>query len=986
MPRRPLCALALALGLLVPGYAAVARLRPAAPDAAPVPRVAWTGGKVVGSPEPPPPFRVTSPFPKVKLEHPLHLTHEPTSGRMFVTAQAGAISSFIPGADAKLEAFFDPKQLKFLDKRPDQAGFETVYGLAFHPKFAENRTCFVCYTLRAKSGTKPPFADGSRVSKFKVLPGAVPVVDYASEVITVTFPGGGHNGGDLHFGPDGMLYISTGDAADPNPPDVYRTGQDITDLLAGILRVDVDHPDAGKTYGIPKDNPFVGVTQKGKPARGEVWAFGLRNPWRMSFDRGTGELWVGDVGWELWEMVHKPTRGSNHGWSIAEGPQAVNTDEPQGPTPIVRPVIEIPHTAGASMTGGYVYQGKKFPELVGQYIFGDWETRRIWAAKFAAGKLEKLTELVKPSVRVVAFGEDRDGELFFLDYDVGTIHSLERNPATNADAAKFPRTLSASGLYADAAKHTLAPGVLPYAVTSPQWQDFSTSEHYVALPDGQAIRDYVEKRPLPGDVSWHNLRYHFPVNSVLVKTISLETEHGKPESKRRVETQLLHFDGQNWNPYTYMWRDDQSDADLVRADGAEKQLTVAGDPAHEGGIRRQTWQFTSRAQCYQCHNSWADYTLGFNADQLNRPSPHAGGTNQLKHFAEIGVVTRIGKNDKPATMTAKEFAREPKLADPKDTSASLTDRAKGYFHANCGHCHRFGGGGAVDFQLHGAADPLDAKLLTKPMRGTFDLPEPKVVAPGNPGQSVVMYRMAKFGGGRMPHLGAELPDPTGLSVIGEWMQSAKPDAKPQPAGLRSAPEAIRLALKYPAMSQSEQATVRAEVAKLPAGNVRELFAGYLPQTGEKKLGPGGKADSVLALAGNAESGEKLLRQANLQCLNCHKLGDEGKNIGPDLTAIGKTRPREHLIESILEPSKKIESAYIAHVAKTADGRVLTGTIVKKTPRATVLRTAEGIEITIPADDLESITPSRESLMPSGLIADLTPQQAADLVEALFRRK
>ena len=146
---------------------------------------------------------------------------------------------------------------------------------------------------------------GSRVSRFTVTRAEPPRIDPASEEIVLTFLQGGHNGGDLHFGPDGMLYISTGDAGNPNPPDPFNTGQDISDLLSSILRIDVDHKDPGKQYAVPSDNPFVGM----KDARPEVWAYGLRNPWRMGFDRLTGELFVGDVGWELWESVTPRRKG-----------------------------------------------------------------------------------------------------------------------------------------------------------------------------------------------------------------------------------------------------------------------------------------------------------------------------------------------------------------------------------------------------------------------------------------------------------------------------------------------------------------------------------------------------------------------------------------------------------------------------------------------------------------------------------------------------
>ena len=186
----------------------------------------------------------------------------------------------------------------------------------------------------------PRLPDGTRISRFTVTKTDPPRIDPDSEEIVITFEGGGHNGGDLHFGPDGMLYISTGDGGNPNPPDPLNTGQDCSDLLSSVLRIDVDRRDNGKNYAVPKDNPFVGM----KDVRPEIWAYGFRNPWRMGFDRKTGDLWLGDVGWELWEMVHKVEKGGNYGWSIMEGPQPIKPTQKIGPTPIRRAMIELPHT------------------------------------------------------------------------------------------------------------------------------------------------------------------------------------------------------------------------------------------------------------------------------------------------------------------------------------------------------------------------------------------------------------------------------------------------------------------------------------------------------------------------------------------------------------------------------------------------------------------------------------------------------------------
>ena len=215
------------------------------------------------------------------------------------------------------------------------------------------------------------------MSRFTVK-GEPPVIDLASEKIIFEWPNGGHNGGCLRFGPDGYLYIVTGDGS--GIADQHDIGQDLRSIFAKLLRIDVDNPRrAGRVsagYGIPKDNPFVNT----EGARPEVYAYGLRQLWRYSFDRKTGDLWGGEVGQDLWEMIYKIEKGGNYGWSVMEGTHPFRPERKKGPTPILKPVVEHSHTDFRSITGGFVYHGKRLPELQGQYIYGDFDTGRIWSS------------------------------------------------------------------------------------------------------------------------------------------------------------------------------------------------------------------------------------------------------------------------------------------------------------------------------------------------------------------------------------------------------------------------------------------------------------------------------------------------------------------------------------------------------------------------------------------------------------------------------
>jgi putative heme-binding domain-containing protein len=987
------------LGLLLPGPMVDARSSADKSSASVPQRIPWKTSRVVGSPDPPPPFTAARVYPQATFNHPLLLARAPGLDRLFVGEQGGVLYSLAGQADARPELVFDLRRdLSKRNPRPPSSRFESLYALAFHPRFEQNRTCFLCYTLAHTDRKIPNLPEGTRISRFQMTPTDPPRIDPESEEIVLTFLQGGHNGCDLHFGPDGYLYISTGDAASPNPPDPRNTGQDVSDLLSSILRIDVDHRDPGKNYAIPKDNPFVDL----KDARPEVWAYGFRNPWRMSFDRKTGDLWVGDVGWELWEMVHKIERGGNYGWSITEARQPIKPNQTPGPTPIRPPAIELPHTIAASVTGGYVYRGRKFPELQGAYVFGDWEFRRLWAARFHQGRLKSLDEITRPTVRVVAFGDDAAGELYFLDYDHGTVHTLERNTGRGRNK-DFPTNLSETGLFASVKDQVPAPGVLPFQINARQWQDGATAEYWVALPGTSGVVVYPEEgKPIPSQVYWHKFRLHFPKDAVLVKTISLTTGAGEAAKPRWVETQLLHFDGLDWRGYTFAWRDDQSDADLVPVAGSEKVFQVP-DKVHPGGKREYVWPFLSRTQCMQCHNQWPQYALAFNLAQLNRevPDGHGGRAQQLVRLSELGYLRRKSLTDKDeppydATLAAQEDA----LPDPfRPSSGSQAERARAYLHVNCSHCHRFGGGGAVSFEL------VYNKKLTAlsvvdvpPTRGDFGLPDARLIARGHPERSTLFYRMAKFGRDRMPQIGSEIPDEAGLKLVGEWIAALGDSSislhRPQ------AEEEIRKRLERPEdalwlarlvgreeLAPPQRERLLALAAKLPFGAVRDLFEGFLPsEGGERKLGPNPRPAVILSQRGDRERGEALFWSPSIQCGNCHKVGDKGVGLGPDLTTIGKQRSREELLESLLEPSRKIEPAFTTYLLSTVRGASYTGLLVRRDAKEVVLRDAQNKEVTVAARDVEMLQPSQVSLMPAGLLAPLTRQQAADLLQYLTTRK
>ncbi len=928
-------------------------------------RAPWTTSKITGSPEPPLPFRIARVFPNLTFTNPVELVTAPGCDRLFMVEVDGKIHSFAndPKAD-KTDVAFDLK-----DRIEDDKA--RVYSLTFHPKFETNRYCYICYT------TKPDIDHGTHVSRFKVDSLDPPHIDWDSEELLISWKSGGHNGCCLKFGPDGCLYISTGDGGPAFPPDPLKSGQDVSNLRSSVLRIDVDHPNGDLLYSIPKDNPFVELDG----ARGEVWAYGFRNPWRMSFDPKTGDLWVGDVGWELWEMIYRVVPGGNYGWSLVEASQPVHRERKRGPTPILPPTIEHPHIVSRSITGGLVYHGTRLEDLAGQYIYGDYVTGKIWGATFNDAGVTKVEELVDTSLQIICFGEGPSGQMYIVDYH-GGIYQLEANEQAGANT-DFPKRLSETGLFAAADKNKLAPGVIPYSINAEPWADNTTAERFVALPGEESLGIHDKSNVQIGYIQG---TWKFPSDTVLGKTISLEMETGNPASRRRLETQILHFDKATWRGYTYIWNDEQTDAELAPNKGIDRSYSIKD----AGGMRTQTWHFASRGECILCHTTRGGTVYGFNPEQLNRE--HAYGTvtdNQLRALSHIGLF------EKPASPNT--------IPSPYDESADLGDRARSYLHINCAHCHRRGGGGtaAIVLQRELTLDKMNM-LDERPTQGTFGIHNAKVVAPGDPYRSVMYYRLAKIGRGRMPYFGSNIVDRRGLKLIHDWVKSLPSDAKLIAAiaaiengsnleanvatALSTSAGALRLQRAIDDGRIKED--VRAKTIELAIAHedirIRDLFERFVPEEERtKRLGTSMDPAQLLALRGNVDLGRKLFFETTgVQCKNCHKIQGKGMELGPDLTKIGKKYNRAQLLETILKPSKAIDPKYLPYLVETVDGRVLTGLLAKKDDQEIVLKDAKNKEIKITASDVELLAPHQISLMPELLLQDMTRKQVADLLEFL----
>jgi len=369
----------------------------------------WQALAILSIQEPPPVFTANA-FPNQTFDAPVDITHAGDS-RLFVVEQRGMIRVLEGrGPAATNKPFLD------ISSRVTYGGEMGLLGLAFHPNYQENGAFFLNYISGEGEGRQ------TVISRFQVT--ADPdQADPNSEMIllTVSQPYTNHNGGSIKFAPDGTLYIALGDGGSGGDPD--NRAQDGSDLLGKMLRIDVDNPAPGKNYGIPAGNPFLG-----QPTLDEIWATGLRNPWRFSFDRLTGDLYIGDVGQNRWEEIDfqagNSAGGQNYGWRLKEGTYCYNPQQGCDRGGLTDPIYEYSHDAGCSVTGGFVYRGLSLPALNGYYLYADYCSGAVSALQRDGDGAWQNERLTTAGGLVSTFGEDSSGEIYLALHRRGKILQL----------------------------------------------------------------------------------------------------------------------------------------------------------------------------------------------------------------------------------------------------------------------------------------------------------------------------------------------------------------------------------------------------------------------------------------------------------------------------------------------------------------------------------------------------------------------------------
>ncbi len=657
-------------------------------------------------------------YQNLSFNSPLYMTQEPlTSERWYVVEKGGRIIWFDAGSEGTTQknTYLD------ISSAVDSRGEGGLLSMVFHPDYAINKEVFISYTVNAAGDPNNEMI--SRITRLiENISGDT--LDAASEnlILAQNQFATNHNGGHIAFGPDNYLYIALGDGGGGGDPE--ENSQDTNTLLGSLLRIDVD---GGTPYAIPADNP---ISDGG--GRSEIFAHGLRNPWRWSFDLSNGDIWLGDVGQNRFEEVNLIVNGGNYGWDCYEANASFESAACPPDNQLIFPVAEYGRTDGISITGGYVYRGNNISSLQGVYVFGDFGSGTVWGLYPQPGNTYERRVLVTSGLNIASFAQGNDGELYVVDLNGGIYRLIEE---INVNSSVGPANkLSDTGCVDSSNPMLPLAGLIPYTVNDSFWSDGATKTRYMAIPDGTKITE------LP------DTDLELPSNSVLIKNFSL--------GGLIFETRFLvrHEDG-GWAGYSYEWNASLTDADLVDAAGKDKI------------INGQLWRYPSRSECLQCHTTAAGFSLGLESLQLNGDFnyPQSGTTsNQLETLEHIGMFNA------PLSTAAKSVA----LSDSQSLSEDLNLRVRSYLHSNCANCHQPGGTTQSDLNLRFSTSFEQMNLCDViPQQGGLGISEARLLAPGNPEQSIILERMRINNQNRMPPIGSNILDTAAIALLSDWIIS-----------------------------------------------------------------------------------------------------------------------------------------------------------------------------------------------------------------------
>jgi glucose/arabinose dehydrogenase/mono/diheme cytochrome c family protein len=733
---------------------------------------------------PPGTYTTTNAFPGVQFFLPVKVAFPPhETNRLFVVESTGKI--FV------ITNLSSPTKTLFLDltSRIAASGEGGLLSLVFHPNYASNGFFYVFYTLNTTTDAGTGFHD--RLARFEVSPvdPNLALNDSELPLITQFDDSANHNAGDLHFGPDGYLYLSLGDEGHSNTENTQIINKD---FFSAVLRIDVDkrpgnlapnpHPASTSNYSIPADNPFIGATQfngraiSPETVRTEFWAVGFRNPWRFSFDSVTGDLYLGDVGSSSREEIDVVVRGGNYGWAYREGTESFSGTPPPDNV-LTEPIMDYGRSGdlgGGAVTGGYVYRGSRIPELYGTYIFGDFMSGNIFALRYDGATAQDFRRIISWSGAVgynggpSSFGVDpSNGDILMTEYKYGDGRIRRLIKVNEPSSDPLPQTLAETGAFADLSTLTPNPGIVPYEINLPFWSDYASKTRWFSIPNVDLAAGFAPSN-----------NWAFPTGTVWIKHFEIQMTNGVPESARRLETRFLVRTEDNVYGLTYRW-DSLSNAVLVPESGMDEVLTI-----NDGGvIRTQTWHYPGRVECLVCHTPAGGFALGFNSFQINRDHDYGSIlTNQILALGHMGYFT-----NPPASANGL-----PRYARATDESVSSEHRVRSYLGANCVQCHQGPGTGRALWDARMTTPMEAAGIIDGLLVDDFGNSSNRVVKPGSLAQSILYRRVAEMGSKHMPPLATSELNHEAIALLSRWITNDLTGANSPPVA------GVDTILRYPA--------------------------------------------------------------------------------------------------------------------------------------------------------------------------------------------